>query len=76
MVSSGVQLTLTVAMTKPGRCTPGTYHRASVHEFNCNWIEGLKEAPLARHWENYGGNLAIVLHEFFGDETTDAVIGK
>ncbi len=48
----------------------------AVHEFNCNWIEGLKEAPLARHWKNYGGNLAIVLHEFFGDETTDAVIGK
>lgn len=27
---------------------------AVVHEFNCQWIAGLGEAPLARHWVEYG----------------------
>jgi hypothetical protein len=38
---------------------------ALVHEFNCNWIAGLKEYPLARHWRAYGEDLALVLHEYF-----------
>ena len=38
---------------------------AVVHELNCNWIEGLKEYPLARHWRTYGGGLAEVFHEYF-----------
>ena len=39
---------------------------AAVHEFNCNWIEGLKDYPSARHWEDYGARLATVFHEYFG----------
>lgn len=35
---------------------------AVVHEFNCNWIAGLKERPLGRHWRAYGEALAGVLH--------------
>ncbi len=38
---------------------------AVVHEFNCNWIAGLGEAPLARHWKEYGANLATVFDEYF-----------
>jgi hypothetical protein len=38
---------------------------AVVHEFNCNWIAGLKEYPLARHWKAYGEGLALVLHDYF-----------
>jgi len=38
---------------------------AVVHEFNCNWIEGLKEYTSARHWMTYGGQLAGVFFEYF-----------
>jgi hypothetical protein len=38
---------------------------ACVHEFNANWIAGLKEYPQGRHWRNYGENLATVFHEYF-----------
>lgn len=38
---------------------------ALVHEFNCHWIAGLNEPPLARHWKDYGANLATVLHKYF-----------
>jgi hypothetical protein len=38
---------------------------AVVHEFNCNWIERLKDYPSARHWEDYGANLATVFYEYF-----------
>jgi hypothetical protein len=38
---------------------------AAVHEFNCNWIAGLKDYPLAKHWRDYGANLATVFHEYF-----------
>ena len=31
---------------------------AAVHEFNVNWIAGLKDYPSGRHWKDYGGNLA------------------
>ena len=36
---------------------------AAVHEFNCNWIAGLKDFPSAKHWELYGNNLASVFYE-------------
>ena len=39
---------------------------AVVHEFNCNWIEGLKDYSSARHWRTYGERLAEVFHEYFG----------
>ena len=38
---------------------------AVVHEFNCNWIEGLKDYPSARHWRTYGEKLAEVFQEYF-----------
>ena len=38
---------------------------AVVHEFNCNWIEGLKDYPSARHWTAYGERLAEVFDEYF-----------
>lgn len=37
---------------------------ALVHEFNCNWIEGLKEYPVGRHWVTYGEQLAEVFHDY------------
>jgi hypothetical protein len=39
---------------------------AVVHEFNCNWIAGLEEYPLAKHWRDYGEKLATVYYEYFG----------
>ena len=43
------------------------YHiDAAVHEFNCNWIAGLKDYPSATHWKSYGTNLATVFHQYFG----------
>jgi Zinc carboxypeptidase len=38
---------------------------AAVHEFNVNWIAGLKDYPSARHWEDYGAQLARVFFEYF-----------
>jgi hypothetical protein len=38
---------------------------AVVHEFNCNWIAGLKIHPLGRHWSEYGEKLAAVFDEYF-----------
>jgi len=38
---------------------------AVVHEFNCNWIEGVKDYPSARHWQDYGASLAKVFDEYF-----------
>jgi zinc carboxypeptidase len=40
---------------------------AAVHEFNCNWIEGLKDYPSARHWKAYGSSLAEVFYDYFGE---------
>jgi hypothetical protein len=37
----------------------------AVHEFDCNWIAGLQEPATARHWENFGDDLARVLYEYF-----------
>jgi hypothetical protein len=39
---------------------------AAVHEFNCNWIAGLKDYPSGRHWQTYGEKLATVFYEYFG----------
>ena len=38
---------------------------AVVHEFNCNWIAGLKDYPSAKHWRAYGAALADVFGEYF-----------
>jgi hypothetical protein len=38
---------------------------AVVHEFNCNWIEGLKGYPTGRDWMAYGEKLAEVFHDYF-----------
>lgn len=38
---------------------------AAVHEFNCNWIAGLKDYPSALHWREYGAGLASVFLEYF-----------
>ena len=38
---------------------------AAVHEFNCNWIAGLKDYPSAEHWKTYGAGLAEMLVEYF-----------
>lgn len=38
---------------------------AVVHEFNCNWIAGLKDYPSARHWRAYGSALAGVFEKCF-----------
>jgi hypothetical protein len=37
---------------------------AVVHEFNANWIAGIKEYPKGQHWMTYGENLAVVIHEY------------
>jgi hypothetical protein len=38
---------------------------AAVHEFNVNWIAGLKDYPSARHWIRYGEQLAPVFARYF-----------
>lgn len=38
---------------------------AAVHEFNCNWIEGLKQPTSSTHWRAYGAGLARVFYEYF-----------
>jgi hypothetical protein len=38
---------------------------AAVHEFNCNWIEGLKQPSSSQHWREYGAGLARVFYEYF-----------
>lgn len=38
---------------------------AAVHEFNCNWIEGLKQPTSSAHWREYGADLARVFYEYF-----------
>ncbi len=38
---------------------------AVVHEFNCNWIAGVKDYPSARHWQDYGVALASVFYDYF-----------
>jgi len=38
---------------------------ATVHEFNCNWIEGLKQPTSSMHWREYGAGLARVFNDYF-----------
>jgi hypothetical protein len=38
---------------------------AAVHEFNCNWVEGVKDYTSSRHWMDYGAGLAGVFHDYF-----------
>ena len=38
---------------------------AAVHEFNCNWIEGLKQPTSSTQWRAYGAGLARVFYEYF-----------
>ena len=38
---------------------------AAVHEFNCNWIEGLKQPTSSAHWRDYGARLARVFEAYF-----------
>jgi hypothetical protein len=38
---------------------------AAIHEFNANWIAGLKEYPSGRHWQDYGEKLAAVFYDYF-----------
>ncbi len=38
---------------------------SAVHEFNCNWIEGLKQPSSSTHWRAYGAALPRVFSEYF-----------
>ena len=38
---------------------------AAVHEFNGNWVEGLKQPASSTHWQSYGAGLARVFYEYF-----------
>ena len=38
---------------------------AAVHEFNCNWIEGVQDYPSAARWMAYGDKLPAVFHDYF-----------
>jgi hypothetical protein len=41
---------------------------SAVHEFNCQWIAGVKDYPTGGLWRRYGSDLARVLYEYFGPE--------
>jgi hypothetical protein len=45
---------------------------AVVHEFHCNWIAGIEDYPSAKHWQDYGANLAKVFFEYFGSAWNEA----
>lgn len=53
----------------PGSLGDGWLERfgidAVVHEFNCNWIAGLNDYAVGRHWETYGEKLVAVFDEYF-----------
>ena len=53
----------------PGTLGDGWFERfgidGAVHELNCNWIAGLNDYPSARHWKDYGADLAKVFYEYF-----------
>jgi hypothetical protein len=38
---------------------------AAVHEFNCNWIEGVKQPTSSAQWRSYGAGLTRVFHDYF-----------
>ena len=45
---------------------------AVVHEFNANWIEGLKTYPNGRHWRAYGAGLAGALADYLKEVELDS----
>ncbi len=53
----------------PGSLGEGWFVRygidATVHELNCNWIEGVKDYPSAKHWQEYGASLIGVFKDYF-----------
>ncbi len=64
----------TEGSTGPGFRNPGTIGEgllerygivACIHEFNANWIAGLRQPPSAKNWELYGAELAQVFYEYF-----------
>lgn len=64
----------TVGSTKPGFHNPGTlgegWHSrfgidAVILEFNCNYIEGLKQPAMGRHWVTFGEGLAKTFEAYF-----------
>ncbi len=64
----------TVGSTKPTFHNPGSLGEgwlqrfgidAVILEFNCNYIEGLKEPALGRHWMTFGGGLAAAFDAYF-----------
>ena len=64
----------TVGSTKPTFHNPGTlgegwFQRfgidAVILEFNCNYIEGIKQPALGRHWMTFGSGLAEAFDAYF-----------
>lgn len=55
----------------PGSLGDGWLERFGIHavvqEFNCHWIAGLNDYPLAKHWRSYGENLAVVFYDYFSE---------
>lgn len=53
----------------PGSLGEGFFQRfgidAAVLEFNCNYIAGLKEPALGRHWLTFGSGLAAAFDAYF-----------
>jgi hypothetical protein len=65
----------TAGSTKPTFHNPGTlgegwYKRfgidAVILEFNCNYIDGIKEPALGKHWATFGDGLADAFDAYFG----------
>lgn len=60
------------AFHNPGTIGEGLLARygidAAVHEFNGNWIKGLKDYPSSKNWELYGEQLCQVFYEYFGSK--------
>lgn len=64
----------TVGSTKPGFHNPGTLGEgwfsrfgvdAVILEFNCNYIEGLRQPAMGRHWVTFGEGLARTFEAYF-----------
>jgi hypothetical protein len=65
----------TVGSTKatfrnPGTLGEGWFTRfgidAVILEFNCNYIEGIKQPAMGKHWVNFGEGLAKAFEAYFG----------
>jgi hypothetical protein len=64
----------TEGSTKPSFHNPGSLGEgffvrfgidAAILEFNCNWIAGLKEPALGKHWVTFGEGLAKTFEAYF-----------